>query len=222
MTGIPMDVWGSVTALALWDTLNFPVMLMLIFVLGRPHPIAHGAAFSLGMLGTHFLGGLAFAAGGASQLGQLLSAIEHQASFILLGVGILMLIMGVMMPAAPGPRPHFKDPGDHSTLGWFIIGIGLTFTKLPIAAAYALAVSQVVEAAPNAAWVWAGVIYYNVMAFLPFFAIWAAFFAWRETSQRYLGEVNALIRDYAARIMKWALVLVGGFLVGNFVWGLVG
>ncbi len=91
MTGIPWEVWASVSALALWDTLNFPVMLMLIFVLGRPHPVTHGVAFSIGMLGTHFLGGLGFAAGAASLLGQLFTDIAAYTPFILLCVGILLL-----------------------------------------------------------------------------------------------------------------------------------
>jgi hypothetical protein len=203
-----------VTALALWDTLNFPVMVVLIFVLGRPHPISHGLAFSLGMLGTHFLGGFAFAQGGASVLRAGLEEIAHLMPFVLLGVGLLLFTLGVMMKGVP-PRPD-PERKDHTVAGWFFIGIALTFTKLPIAAAYALAVSEVVHAAPNGFWVLMGLTYYNVVAFLPFFLIWAVFFIWRTSSQIYLGRINIAIRDNAARAMKWAFTVVGGFLILNF------
>jgi len=212
---IPWDVWGSVTGLALWDTLNFPVMVVLIFVLGRPHPISHGFAFSIGLLGPHFLGGFAFAQGGASLLRDALDGIAHLMPFVLLGVGILLFMLGAMMKGVP-PRPD-PERKDHTVAGWFFIGIALTFTKLPIAAAYALAVSQITHAAPNGFWVLAGLIYYNVVAFLPFFLIWAIFFIWRTSSQIYLGEINLLIRDNAARVMKWAFTVVGLFLILNFV-----
>lgn len=215
MDTIPWEVWGQVTALALWDTLNFPVMVVLIFVLGRPHPISHGFAFSIGMLGTHFLGGLAFAQGGASLLREGLDEIAHLMPFVLFLVGILLFTLGVMMKGVP-PRPD-PERKDHTVAGWFLIGIALTFTKLPIAAAYALAVSEIVEAAPNSFWMMVGLAYYNVLAFMPFFLIWAVFFIWRTSSQAYLGEINIWIRDNAARTMKWAFTVVGGFLIVNFV-----
>jgi hypothetical protein len=211
---IPIDIWTQVTVLALWDTLNFPVMVVLIFVLGRPHPISHGFAFSLGMLGTHFLGGFAFAQGGASLLREGLEGIAHLMPFVLFGVGVLLFTMGVLMKGVP-ERAEVEGK-DHTVAGWFVIGIALTFTKLPIAAAYALAVSQITHAAPNGFWVLAGLAYYNVVAFLPFFLIWAIFFIWRTSSQRYLGEINILIRDNAARTMKWAFTVVGLFLIVNF------
>ena len=215
MTGLPSDVWTSVTALALWDTLNFPVMVVLIFVLGRPHPISHGLAFSIGMLGTHFLGGFAFAQGGASLLRAGLDEIAHLMPFVLLAAGILFFALGVSMKGVP-PRPD-PERKDHTVAGWFLIGIALTFTKLPIAAAYALAVSEIVHAAPNGFWVLMGLIYYNVIAFIPFFLIWAIFFIWRTSSQIYLGRINVAIRDNAARTMKWAFTAVGAFLILNFV-----
>jgi len=214
LTGIPMDAWGSITALALWDTLNFPVMVVLIFVLGRPHPISHGLAFSIGMLGTHFLGGFAFAQGSASQLRDALNEIAHLMPFVLMGVGLLLFTLGVTMKGVP-PRPD-PERKDHTVAGWFIIGIALTFTKLPIAAAYALAVSEVVHAASNDFWVLIGLIYYNALAFIPFFLIWVIFFIWRTSSQAYLGEINLWIRDNAARTMKWAFTVVGASLIVNF------
>jgi len=219
MNAIPLDVWNTVTWLALWDTLNFPVMVVLIFVLGRPHPISHGFAFSLGMLGTHFLGGFIFAQGGASALRAGLGQIAPLMPFILLGVGILLFALGITMKGVP-PRPD-PERKDHTVAGWFAIGIALTFTKLPIAAAYALAVSEIVGATPNQAWVIAGLAYYNVVAFLPFFVIWAVFFIWRTSSQIYLGEINTLIRDNAARVMKWAFTLLGAGLILNFALRLV-
>ena len=209
-----MDVWGSVTALALWDTLNFPVMLMLIFVLGRPHPVAHGLAFSIGMLGTHFLGGLIFSHQAATGLADGLRAIAPLVPYLLFALGIALVAMGTLMRGVP-PRPS-PARGDHTTAGWVAIGIALTMTKLPIAAAYALAVTQITEAAPNEAWVIIGLGYYNVVAFLPFLAIWIAFFAWRASSQKFLGEINLLIRDNAARLVKWAMIGVGILLIGNF------
>ncbi len=220
MESISWDVWGTVTGLALWDTLNFPVMVVLIFVLGRPHPISHGLAFSAGMLGTHFLGGFAFAQGGASILRDWLDEIAHLMPFVLLGVGVLLFTLGVFMKAVP-PRPD-PERKDHTVAGWFLIGIALTFTKLPIAAAYAVAAAEIVGAAPNDAWMLAGLAYYNVAAFLPFFLIWAVFFIWRTSSRRYLGEINLLIRDNAARVMKWAFTLVGLALIVNFGLSLAG
>lgn len=213
---IPFDTWVSVTGLALWDTLNFPVMLVLIFVLGRPHPVMHGAAFTVGLLATHYLGGVALMLGAGNSLAQAMNAVEGQTPFILLGIGLFFFILGLMMPSVPDRPRDSTFTGDHTTVGWFFIGIGLTFTKLPIAAAYGVAVGQVVRNAPNEAWMWAGLTYYNVVAYLPVFLIWAVFFVWRRTSQKYLGDLNDLIRNYAARIVKWVLVVAGAALLINF------
>jgi len=192
-------------------------MLMLIFVLGRPRPIMHGTAFTLGLLGSHFAGGLWFARRGAEGLAEALAPLAPFVPYMLGGIGALFLVMGLMMrgvPEEPRPVPFLRD---HSSAGWFLIGILLTMTKLPIAVAYGAAITQVVAAAPNEPWVIAGLTYYNVMAFLPVFLIWGVFFSWQSASQAYLGEINHFIRDNAARIMKWALVIVGAVLLGGFV-----
>ncbi len=214
---IPLETLWSVTGLGLWDTLNFPVMLMLIFVLGRPHPVMHGAAFTAGLLGTHYLGGVALMLGAGSWLASAMTAVEDQTRFILLGVGIFLFALGLMMPAVPDKPKSDVFRGNHTTVGWFFIGIGLTFTKLPIAAAYGVAVGQVVRDAPNTFWMWAGLTYYNVVAYLPVFLIWGVFFLWRGTSQKFLGDLNDLIRNYAARVVKYALIIIGAGLIIRFI-----
>jgi len=203
------EVWTQIGGIALVDAINFPVMLILIFVLGRPNPIANGLAYSAGMWGTHYVGGFVFAAGVSQSIGAFIISLGDNVAYIQIIVAGALFLSAAMMPRRPSEETRMAGAGARSLSGWFLAGFGITMTKLPIAVLYGTAVGRMQSEAESALWFHLGLLYYNVIAFLPFFLIWAVWGIWQERSRFFLDRLNVLIRDYASEVMKWGLMAVG-------------
>ncbi len=212
---MPAEIWGSVGVIALVDAVNFPVMLMLVFILGRANAFRNGLAYSVGMLGMHFAGGFIFAAGLSDFAGRWLTALGRYVGLIEMAVGIGLLLFGLFSKEPTDDLERRMWRARTSLAGWFAVGFAITWTKLPIAALYATAVHRIDTHAANSAWFVAGLAYYNVIAFLPFFIIWAVWLFWRQRSDQILGEINELIRRSAATVMKYGMMIAGGVLMAD-------
>ncbi len=211
---MPMETWTIVTGIALVDAINFPVLMMLIFVLGRPNALANALAYSAGMLGTHVAGGIVFAAG-LSQLltawinGGWLSDLGASAGLMETGVGLLATGLALGMSTQPTDDQRARRAPTTGLASWFVIGFGITMTKLPIAVLYGTAMHQVATKSGNALWVGAGIAWYNLVAFLPFYGVWLIWLIWRSQSGRLLKRIGDFIQTYSPGVMKYGLLAIG-------------
>lgn len=213
------------TGLALLAALSPTALLIVAVYLGSARPRYTATWYLIGAIAMSLVTGVVILV--ILRSAQLSRPDEHTPRYALrLGLGILLLAAGVII-ARRKPRPTdpaqtqqgfvYRLAANPAPLSAFLVGVlvfapGATFLAAVqvIATARAsvelTALAVIIVVAINALLVWAPIILH---ALFP------------EATTRYLTAFNGWLRAHGKAVLAGVLIVVGGILLGNGIYGLV-
>jgi hypothetical protein len=212
-----IELLPRLTVLGILDADNYTPILLLLFILAKPHGGKDGFWFTAGVVLTQLAGGLMFA--------YFLSRIDVMNTPYLLWLGIYgQIALGILLVLTGAfwrPRPRNYLEKDilsgigHRPIVWFSIGVLVEITKLMTAVVYFDAIRRVLAATAVISEQLLLVAYFNFIAFLPMVIIWLVYLAVGISRPDKLTTIRHWLVKHEPALIRFAFVAVGLFLVFN-------
>jgi cytochrome c biogenesis protein CcdA len=205
-----------ILGIAVIDSLNPSLFLGQFLLLATKRPVPRTLAYIAGLLLVNFLGGVLILAGVRTLITQTASSIPTDSGFLLQGgLGLLLLWFGFTFKGSAqqdGQNREVKSLG----LGYaFLFGMIVMVNELTTAFPYFIAIERISSADPGMLGSLLLLAMYNFVFALPLFAFLYAFMRLQNRFLAQVERINAWMRVWMPRIIKYSSIAFGGLLLLN-------
>lgn len=204
---------AAVVGIALLDSLNPSLFVAQFYLLTTPQPVPRILSYIAGVVVANLAGGLLVLAGLRRFLGGVLGAVPAGVVHgVLLAVGLAILAFGLWYRAAPAPDAEVRTPRSLTPVSTFALGLVVMLNELTTALPYFVAIERIAQAGLGALGNVLALGVYNLVFAAPLLAFLGLFVLFRERFTGRLHRVNAWLRRWVPRIVKYGSVAFGGAL----------
>jgi len=215
----------TLTLLGILDTDNYTPILVLLFVLARRGGGPDAFWFTVGVVATQFAGGVLFAL-----LYERLQALDLPWlrpvavwGQITLGLGLVgaglfwrkRSLHGSSMPLHGNGAEDLAQADTHNPVFWLVLGIAIEITKLLTGFVYFDAIRRIRDSGTVLAEQVGLLVYFNIVAFLPFILIWGLYLLLGRTNPEHLRKGRVWLQTHERALIRFAFIAVGAFLIVN-------
>ncbi len=217
---LSLSIIVSIAGLALVDSINPVELLAGIFLFTTKKPIGRFLPYIIGIFFFHFLIGFALYYTFHFILDlKIFDSQIFDRSIELIG-GILLVILGVLM------KKHNQSTAktilDPKPLYTFLLGIGITASALPTSAAYFSALGIIANDKLGLSSLSFLLLLYNIIFVVPLVVLLIIYLIFKDKSQKIFESVRNFISHRLNAGLKVIFILVGLFLITDFVLYLFG
>lgn len=204
---------AAVVGIALVDSLNPSLFVAQFYLLTTPQPVPRILAYIGGVLAANVGGGLLVLAGLRRVLAGALGAVSADvANAGLLVLGVALLAFGLWYRARPKPETEAKQPRSLRPVSAFALGVVVMGNELTTAVPYFVALERITQAGLSTAGDLLALGLYNLVFAAPLFAFLALAVVYRKRFTSQLEAVNAWVRRWTPRIVKYGAIAAGAGL----------
>ena len=211
------DVLQRLFLLGLLDADNYTPILLLLFILAKPKGGRDAFWFTVGVVGTQLAGGVYIASLFERLEGVDSWLLDWVAVFGQTGLGALLILTALYWRAERTGADNMDalETIGHRPIAWFAVGIIVELTKLVTGVVYFEAIRTILTATEFVPTQVMLLIFFNVVAFVPFIIIWLVYmFAGAAHPERLVGMRRWLLAHEPV-LIRVALFAVGIFLIYN-------
>jgi cytochrome c biogenesis protein CcdA len=211
----------SMVGIAFLDSLNPSLFVAQLYLLTTPRPVPRILSYIAGILAVNFIGGVLILSGARAVIGEVVANIDPNVGRVLqFAVGAAILAFGVWMKTEKSADSNnVKAPRSLLPIHTFILGAAVMINEITTALPYFVAIEQIIAAKLDAPSAITALVLYNAIFAVPLFGFLAAFLAYRSRFTAQIEKINAVIAKWTPRIIKWASIAFGVFLMLNAVFG---
>ncbi len=206
-------LFAAVVGIALLDSLNPSLFVAQFYLLTTPHPVPRILAYIAGVVVANLCGGLLVLAGLRRFLVGVLDTVPAGVVHgVLLAVGLAILAFGLWYGAGREPDTAVRTPRSLTPISTFALGLAVMLNELTTALPYFVAIERIAQAGLGALGNVLALGVYNLVFAAPLLAFLGLFVLFRERFTGRLHAVNAWLRRWVPRVVKYGSVGFGGAL----------
>ncbi|MFA6296868.1 MAG: GAP family protein [Patescibacteria group bacterium] len=205
----------SIASLAILDSINPLELLAALFIFSIKKPISRFLPYVIGIFFFHFLVGfiLYYTLHFILNLNIFNSPIFDRSLEII--AGILLIIVGLKMKKHN--KSTIKTILNPKPLYTFLLGLGITASALPSSAVYFSALGIIANDDLKFASLALLLLIYNIIFVLPLFILLAIYLLFQKRSEKVFSKIRNFIQHRLNSILKVIIILVGSFLILDFI-----